>query len=93
MKKVVTPQIISGSLAITTASLISINIKNPIEFDWIDKPDNDAWTSALKDLQFYNALENGILTNIGQLVSDLHIDPGIANMICNAMKKGLGNSS
>ena len=64
---------------------------DPLDFQWLERPDRSALEAATEELSLLGALDHrGNLTPLGHLIGDLQIDPGIAHMIYYACFKGLG---
>lgn len=92
-----TAEILSRPLQLTAVSLIAMGI-DPLTFQWIESPDRCALLSALSDLTYLGAVQssqNGTLrlTELGELISSLQIDPGLARMVYHACKQGTGEAA
>lgn len=67
---------------------------DPLDFQWLEKPDDAALEAATEELNLLGALDHRQnLTPLGHLIGDLQVDPGIAHMIYYACSKGLGTSN
>ncbi len=55
---------------------------DPLNFNWLEKPDSSALEAAIEELHLLGALDHRQdLTPLGHLIGDLQIDSGIAHMI------------
>ena len=68
---------------------------DPFDFDWLDAPARSSLESAVEELQLLGAIEgvNHQLTELGHLIADLQIDPGMARMITFACHQGQGRAA
>jgi len=102
------PEVLSRPLPLTVVSLLSMGI-HPLHFEWIQSPDRAGLQQAIDELHYLGAIvENSAassssagskvgsvpeLTELGRLVADLQVDPGMARMIYHACKQGLGETA
>lgn len=93
------PEVLSRPLPLTIVSLLSMGI-HPLNFQWIQSPDRTGLYKALDELRYLGALEDGdgpgsdpVLTDLGRLISELQVDPGMARMVYHACKLGMGEAA
>ena len=85
-----TPEIQRSEISGVILRLIGIGLRDVETFDFIDAPDSAMITSALKTLVAIGALtEDRQITEIGNKVMDLPLDPKLARMILAAEAYGI----
>ncbi|KAJ3379561.1 DEAH-box ATP-dependent RNA helicase prp22 [Lobulomyces angularis] len=76
------PEIQRCSLIGTVLSLLKMEIHNVLEFEFIDKPDEELIKSALKSLWVLGAVnDEGKLTEIGKMMAELPVSPFLARSL------------
>ena len=67
--------------------LLALGVSNPVEFDYMDRPDTEAIRQSLTTLEFLEAVtkrEEGedeyALTNLGRLMSVFPMDPRLSKV-------------
>ncbi|KFB48701.1 AGAP006138-PA-like protein [Anopheles sinensis] len=90
LTKMTVPEILRCNLAATILNLLVMNV-NYKEFDFIDKPPEEAIIGALLELKALNAIssvENPILTPLGGKMAKFPLDPKYSKMLLSAPKFG-----
>lgn len=65
---------------------------DPFNFEWLENPEPGSLESAVQELLLVGAIDHQqALTDLGKLISDLQVDPGIARMIQYGCQNDLGN--
>ena len=76
------PEIQRTNLANVILLLLSLNIKNIFDFDFMDAPPKDALLNALHQLWLLGAIDNDQqLTQIGTLMSEFPLEPSLSKMV------------
>jgi ATP-dependent helicase HrpB len=84
-----TPEIQRSNLSHVVLTMKKIGIKNVEEFDFIDPPEKKAFESAIKTLKNLGALdESGEITKVGEVMSELPLDPHLGRMVLEANNHG-----
>lgn len=96
------PEILSRPLPLTVISLLAMGI-HPLHFEWIQPPEREGLQKALDELNYLGAIvvttsPTGTetlptLTELGCLIADLQMDPGMARMIHRACQQGMGDAA
>jgi pre-mRNA-splicing factor ATP-dependent RNA helicase DHX16 len=85
-----TPEIQRANLAQVVLAMKKVGIQNAAEFDFIDRPDIGAIAQAEKTLHLLGALDNeGYITEIGDLMIELALEPRLGRMVIEAMKPNI----
>jgi ATP-dependent RNA helicase DHX40 len=79
------PEIQRTSLTSVILDLKSMGISNVIQFDYLDPPEERMITEALKQLYYYEAIDdNGDVTSLGKQLVLFPLQPGLARvLICS----------
>ena len=81
------PEIQRTNLSNVVLLLKSLNVRNLLEFDFMDPPPQDTILQSMKQLWVLNALDNTAeLTEIGKLMSEFPLDPSLSKMLIMADK-------
>ncbi len=84
-----TPEIVRSNLSHVVLMMKNIGIENVEDFDFIDPPEKQAFLSAIKTLKNLGALdETGKMTKIGEIMSDLPLEPHLGRMVLEAQNHG-----
>jgi HrpA-like RNA helicase len=84
------PEIQRSNLAQVVLAMKKVGIQNAVDFDFLDRPDIGAIAQAEKTLHLLGALDNeGYLTEIGELMVELALEPRLGRMVIEAMKPKL----
>lgn len=87
-----TPEIQRSNLDQVILTMKKVGIDNPLNFDFIDKPQVDSVRHSLESLTEIDALDqHGYLTGIGEKIIDLGVEPRLARMIIEATKVDPGS--
>lgn len=93
-----TPEILRRPLGIAVLTLRKLGI-NPKEFSWISNPPMDSMIAAEEELLLLGALAPStghgetILTELGDLISQVQQEPSIVKMIYNGCQQGFGEAA
>lgn len=83
------PEIQRSNLAHVVLTMKKMGIENVEEFDFIDPPDSNTLNQAINTLKTLGALdEQGQMTEIGNLMAELPLEPHVARMVIEANKYG-----
>lgn len=83
------PEIQRTNLANVVLLLKSLNVKNLLEFDFMDPPPKEILLSSMYQLWMLGALdEYGYLTELGKEMSEFPLDPPLAKMVLTANQLG-----
>ncbi|KAF9583362.1 DEAH-box RNA helicase prp16 [Lunasporangiospora selenospora] len=83
------PEIQRTNLATVVLQLKSLNVKNLLEFDFMDPPPQDNLLNSMYQLWIQGALDNtGELTPLGQKMAVFPTEPSLAKMLIVAEKMG-----
>ena len=68
---------------------------DPMTFNWIERPDEEALRAAGNDLRHLGALigSNNNISELGKLIADLQIDPSLARLVYCGCKQGCGEEA
>lgn len=88
-----TPEIQRADLAETVLLLHSLGVRRAVDFDWLDRPENEAVERAERLLVTLGALESGQagpgeLTEIGRRMLRLPMHPRFGRMLVEAGRRG-----
>ena len=91
MEKSPTPEVLSRPLPLTITCLLSMGI-DPMTFDWIQSPGGEGLSKALEELKLLGAVlcrdDTRIsLTELGELIALLQVDPAMARMVYHACQQ------
>jgi HrpA-like RNA helicase len=97
------PEVLSRPLPLTVISLLSMGI-DPLHFQWIQSPSQEGLQKAMDDLMYLGAITSTdssgsgsggipVLTELGELIAVLQVDPGMARMVYHACKQGMGEAA
>ena len=93
-----TAEVLARPLQLTAVSLIAMGI-DPLSFAWPESPNKDALAAAMQELEYLGALTRSTkascgytITEVGELVALLQIDPGVARMIYHSCRQGMGEA-
>jgi pre-mRNA-splicing factor ATP-dependent RNA helicase DHX38/PRP16 len=76
------PEIQRTNLANTVLLLKTLNVKNLLEFDFMDPPPQENILNSMFQLWVHGALDNvGDLTGDGRIMSDFPMEPSLAKML------------
>ncbi len=89
MNESAAPELLRKPLSLTIVNLLGMNV-NPKEFEWIQSPDPVAIHNAWEELNYLGAISDNKLTELGQVIATLQIDPGMGRMVYAACKEGFG---
>ena len=85
-----TPEIQRSNLAQLVLAMKKVGIHNAADFDFIDRPDRNAVAQAEETLHLLGALDDdGELTDIGELMVQLGLEPRLGRMVIEAMNPNL----
>lgn len=83
------PEILRSNLAHVVLTMKKIGIEDIEGFDFIDPPDAQTLRQAVNTLKALGALdEQGQMTEIGRIMSELPLEPKIARMVIEAERHG-----
>ncbi|GAO47607.1 hypothetical protein G7K_1807-t1 [Saitoella complicata NRRL Y-17804] len=83
------PEIQRTNLANIVLLLKSLNVKNLLEFDFMDPPPEDTMMSSLFDLWVLGALDNsGELTRLGKRMASFPMEPSLSKLIIMSEEYG-----
>ncbi len=86
-KKFQVPEIKRSNLAHVVLIMKKIGIDDLNDFDFIDRPDPRSFQKSIEELKDLGALdEEGQITKIGELMSELPLEPKISRMLIEANK-------
>jgi HrpA-like RNA helicase len=84
------PEIKKRPLGLTIINLLAMKI-NIATFNWIEPPEKEAVDYALKELIYLGGITPNLeLTELGKLMAELQVEPGIARMLHWACNNGFG---
>ncbi|XP_073048954.1 probable pre-mRNA-splicing factor ATP-dependent RNA helicase DEAH2 isoform X4 [Primulina eburnea] len=76
------PEILRSNLANTVLTLKKLGIDDLVHFDFMDPPAPETLMRALEVLNYLGALDDdGNLTKLGEIMSELPLDPQMAKML------------
>lgn len=94
MEHTQTAEVLCRPLALTFLNLLSMGIKNPAEFNWLESPAEIAFSTAVNELIMLDCIiqrDNKYeLTDFGKVVVALQIDPSMAKLVYNSALRGYG---
>ena len=83
------PEIQRSNLAHVVLTMKKVGIDHVESFDFIDRPDTATLHQAVETLKNLGALDaEGVITEIGRVMSELPLEPHIARMVIEAQKHG-----
>lgn len=84
-----TPEILRSNLSQVILAMKKVGISDIENFDFLDKPDYESVQHAIELLTKLGALDDyGDITDIGEFMVDLSIEPKLARMIIEATRPG-----
>lgn len=85
-----TPEIQRANLAQVVLAMKKVGIHNAADFDFIDRPNRHAVAQAENTLHLLGALDgDGYLTEIGELMVELALEPRLGRMVIEAIKPNI----
>lgn len=68
---------------------------SPLDFRWIERPDEQALRAADSDLRILGALtpDGSRVTELGKLIAELQIDPALAKIFFCGCREGAGEAA
>lgn len=85
-----TSEILRSNLAQVVLAMKKVGIENVSSFDFLDRPNTDSINHALTTLHSLGALDgNGNLTQIGEWLVELAVEPKLGRMIIEALEPEL----
>jgi pre-mRNA-splicing factor ATP-dependent RNA helicase DHX15/PRP43 len=79
------PEIMRCNISAVILQLVKLGIKDLVHFDWMDPPAPETLMRALEELNYLGALDDeGEMTQVGHLMSELPVDPALGKMIIAA---------
>jgi HrpA-like RNA helicase len=87
-------EVLSRPLELTIVTLRAMGL-DPTTFPWMEAPAQDALTVAEADLRFMGAVdaETGSISQLGELIADLQVDPGLARLVYSGCLMGYGDAA
>lgn len=83
------PEMTRSNLESVLLDLIAMGIANPMQFEFMDKPKNEAVFEALIHLKELGALANDYtLTTLGRRMSEFPLDPSLSRVVIESDKLG-----
>ena len=83
------PELLRSNLASVILQMADLKLGDPLEFPFIDRPDNRQWRDGRETLHELGALdEKEELTKLGKIMARLPVDPRIARMVIAANDEG-----
>ena len=83
------PEILRVHLGQALLRLLALGIESPTEFDYIQAPDRDSFCYAFNLLEYLGAVENGAITEMGQKLAALPLQPQLGSLVLNAINAGM----
>ena len=91
MRREIEPEIARLHLGNALLQLLRLGVRDPLHFDFVERPEQSALLAAYQTLEDIGAVEQtGTLTADGLLLSDLPFDPRISKMVLHCHKENLG---
>ncbi|KAL0227762.1 hypothetical protein RCL1_003905 [Eukaryota sp. TZLM3-RCL] len=92
LKEQTIPEMLRSNIASVVLQMLRLGIRDLIKFDYPDAPHPEALMRALEVLAYIGALDdNAQLTQLGQAISELPLDPQLSKMIVCGCEFGCGN--
>ena len=87
-------EVLSKPLELTVITLRAMGL-DPVAFNWIERPDEQALQAAGNDLRHLGALvgPKSTISELGKLIADLQIDPSLARLVYCGCKQGSGEEA
>lgn len=86
------PEILRSEMSTVVLTLKQLGIDDLVHFDFMDPPAPETMMRALESLNYLGALDDeGDLTEIGQQMAKLPVDPQLAKMIISSAKRHCSN--
>lgn len=83
----IVPEILRANLSTTCLQLKSLGIENPMQLPFLNPPSVASMKQALQDLVLLGCLDmKGNLTRVGQLISQLPLDPKYGKIVIESAK-------
>lgn len=83
------PELLRSNLASVILQMADLKLGDPLEFPFIDRPENRQWRDGRETLHELGALdEHEHLTKLGKIMARLPVDPRIARMVIAANDEG-----
>nr|XP_022344536.1 ATP-dependent RNA helicase DEAH12, chloroplastic-like [Crassostrea virginica] len=83
------PEILRTHIGHAILKLLQLNV-NPMEFDFVESPPENAMETAFKELVMLGAVKDDKITKIGKWIAQLPLDPNLGVFVYNAISKRVG---
>ena len=87
------PEILRVTLASTVLKLYEFGVKDVVRFNFVEEPDRATLVAAVESLAFLGAIEDGHLTELGNKMAALPIDPHHSKILFDGIENGVGNEA
>ena len=84
------PEILRVHLTHAALKLYQFGIGNILDFDFVEHPNSQALRVAVETLVFLGAVRDNKLTDLGQRISALPLDPQLSKVLLDAIGEGVG---
>lgn len=82
------PEVLRSNLGNVVLTLLKLGINDLVHFDFMDPPAPETLMRALEELNYLGALnDQGKLTKLGDQMSQLPLDPNLAKMLLDSVKR------
>ena len=90
MDRIALPEILRVHLGQALLKLMEIGVADPLSFDFVQSPSQDALESAVKILKQLKAIDEGGITETGKRLALMPVEPRMAKVIFDAIECGCG---
>ena len=85
------PEIMKVHLGMVLLTLLSLEVKDPLSFDFVEMPPHVGLEKAMKVLIYLEAVDkDGHLTPLGKKMAVMSLEPRMAKLILNGIDRGIG---
>lgn len=84
------PEILCSSLASVVVKLYKFGIRDVHCFEFVESPDKKVLDEAIENLKFLGAIKDGELTQLGEKMASLPLDPSLSKILFDAIGHGIG---
>jgi ATP-dependent RNA helicase DHX8/PRP22 len=84
------PEILCTHLGLAMLMFLEMGITKPQDLDFIESPPREALLSAMATLEEIGAVADGKLTELGQRLAKLGLDPCFGKFLLRAIEEGIG---
>ena len=90
MDRIALPEILRVHLGQALLKLMEIGVADPLSFDFVQSPSEDALQNAMKILKQLKAVDDDGITGTGKRLALMPVEPRMAKVIFDAIESGCG---